>query len=176
MKFFLILLDTVQNRHILAEPTLVTAILNVDDNDRTLLTRAEILQLHRFDVTNAHSGSEALKLLADHEFDLVILDYEMPGMNGAVLAREIRRARPKVPIIMLSGDEVACRRSAPVDAFLLKDWPIEFFLEVVYMFSRQVHHVPGGRRTRTQRHVKLTSIGGENESLYRTHPIASRLN
>lgn len=39
-------------------------------------------------------------------FDAVLLDYQMPGMNGHQLAQEIRRVRPETPIVMFSGDEI----------------------------------------------------------------------
>ena len=39
-------------------------------------------------------------------FDAVLLDYQMPEMNGHELAREIRRLRPETPIIMFSGNEI----------------------------------------------------------------------
>ena|SRR5947209_6740686 len=136
-------------------------LLCVDDDERSLLLRAELLRLHEFNVLGAISGDEALRILHHHHVDLVTLDYEMPHMNGAVLAGEIRKLRPKIPIMMVSGREIGCRSMAPVDAFLLKDWPTEFFLEVVHMFSRRVHS--SGKRI----HRKLRSVKSVNTPVRR---------
>jgi CheY-like chemotaxis protein len=50
------------------------------------------------------SASQALKVLnTGEEFDLVITDYAMPGMNGLDLATKIREVRPSLPIILATG-------------------------------------------------------------------------
>ena len=54
------------------------------------------------------------------KFDAVILDYQMPGMNGCDVAFEIRRVRPEQVVILLSGSEVPTYASALVDAVILK--------------------------------------------------------
>ena len=51
---------------------------------------------------------------------MVILDYGMPGMSGHEIALEIRLARPRLPIILLSGSDVPTDVLALVDAFILK--------------------------------------------------------
>jgi CheY-like chemotaxis protein len=54
------------------------------------------------------------------ECDAVLLDYEMPGMNGNEVASEIKRIRPELMVIMLSGSEVPTHALALVDAFVPK--------------------------------------------------------
>jgi len=83
-------------------------VLVVDDN----ITNRNILQVQlqqwKFVPTLAASGNEALRLLETHpDFDLVITDMQMPGMDGISLALEIRKIQPNLPIILLSsiGDE-----------------------------------------------------------------------
>lgn len=56
---------------------------------------------HRVKV--AHSGLEALKVLGQAEFDVVILDVKMPGMDGIETLREIKRLRPITEVILLTG-------------------------------------------------------------------------
>ena len=53
-------------------------------------------------------------------FDAVLLDYEMPGMAGCDVAFEIKRVRPELAVILLSGSEVPKYALALVDAFVLK--------------------------------------------------------
>ena len=43
------------------------------------------------------------RLSADRDFDLIILDYRMPGMNGLAGLDEVRRLRPDTPVAILSG-------------------------------------------------------------------------
>jgi CheY-like chemotaxis protein len=55
-----------------------------------------------------------------HQFDAVLLDYEMPGMNGSEVAFEIKRAKPELKVILLSGSDVPSHALAFVDAFVPK--------------------------------------------------------
>ena len=52
--------------------------------------------------------------------DAVLLDYEMPGMNGHEVASEIKRIRPELIIILLSGSDIPTQALALVDAFVPK--------------------------------------------------------
>ena len=54
-------------------------------------------------VSIAHSGQECLKVLEKKEIDVVILDILMPGMDGIVTLREIKKRFPLVEVIMLTG-------------------------------------------------------------------------
>jgi CheY-like chemotaxis protein len=56
------------------------------------------------DVSEASSALDALqKLRSAGQFDVVVTDYAMPGMNGLELAMEIKRIRSKLPIILATG-------------------------------------------------------------------------
>ena len=89
-------------------------VLLVDDEELVRLGTAEILHDLGHQVVEAGSGSQALELLrTGTEPDLVITDYLMPGMTGTELAAEIRRERPRLPMLLatgyanLAGDEMA---------------------------------------------------------------------
>ena len=82
-------------------------ILIVDDNqtNRTILkSQLEYWKLVPFPVV---SGMEALAMLKENEYDLVLTDMQMPHMDGLQLSRTIREKHPDIPIILLSsvGDE-----------------------------------------------------------------------
>jgi CheY-like chemotaxis protein len=79
-------------------------ILVVEDNYdfRQLLTEA--LHLFNHDVTQAESAEEALKIIENKAFDLIFTDVNMGGMNGVELTGEIRKTKPDLPIIILSGN------------------------------------------------------------------------
>ena len=83
-------------------------VLAVDDEAyiRRLLTVN--LAADGYDVITAASGEEALKLLEEHQPDLVILDIMMPGMDGLELLEHIRE-RSSVPVLMLTAKgDISC--------------------------------------------------------------------
>lgn len=79
-------------------------ILMVDDDALIAMSSVDMLEDLGHVVMEANSGAAALALLeAGHEFDLMITDFSMPGMNGAELGSAARRLRPKLPILVASG-------------------------------------------------------------------------
>ena len=79
-------------------------ILLVDDEDLVRQATAEMLREMGHRVVEARSGAAALSQLgADHEFDLLITDYLMPGMRGSELAEEVRRRLPGLPALLMTG-------------------------------------------------------------------------
>lgn len=77
-------------------------ILVVDD-DSMNLARTRIILSKEYDVILAESGAEALKLLGIQEVDLVLLDIDMPEMNGMETFRNMKKAGIKVPVIFLTA-------------------------------------------------------------------------
>lgn len=81
----------------------MTKVLLADDEARMRRLVSDFLKREGFVILEAENGREALDLfLSDQEIELVILDVMMPGMDGWVVCREIRR-RSQVPIIMLTA-------------------------------------------------------------------------
>jgi len=87
-------------------------VLHVDDEPglgevvATFLERAD----DRLEVETATNASEGLDLLAEHEFDCVVSDYDMPGQSGIDFLETIRSGRPDLPFILYTGkgsEEVA---------------------------------------------------------------------
>lgn len=80
-------------------------ILIVDDRAENLLALEAILEPLGQHLVRAHSGDEALRLLLSHDFALILLDVQMPGINGFETARLIKsRERTKyIPIIFLTA-------------------------------------------------------------------------
>jgi diguanylate cyclase (GGDEF)-like protein len=87
------------------DPGAAARILIVDDieDNRTILRRR--FQRHAFEVIEASSGLEALNLIASQEFDLVLLDVMMPGIDGVETLRRIRseRSASTLPVIMVTA-------------------------------------------------------------------------
>src|SRR5438132_6247323 len=78
-------------------------LLCIDDNQSSLNICKIILEDFGYKVLTASSAREGLEIFASHVIDAVILDYQMPEMNGELVAAEMRRTKPRVPILMLSG-------------------------------------------------------------------------
>lgn len=97
-------------------------ILIVDDDDdvRGMIKRA--LAELGYPASEAEDGPTALAMLDSHKPDLVILDYMMPGMDGAEVAREIARIDPDLPIIFSTGHTAlrALRNAAGEDIPVLE--------------------------------------------------------
>jgi CheY-like chemotaxis protein len=77
-------------------------VLMVDDEEKFRSTTQKILNRRGFDTLLAGSGEEALERLTEKP-DVVVLDIKMPGMDGHETLREIKKRRPDLPVIMLTG-------------------------------------------------------------------------
>ncbi len=80
-----------------------TTVLYVDDNPRSSRLLAGVLEQCGFRVIAKNDPAEALTLSRRCSFDLALLDYEMPVMSGARLAREVKFLMPDLPVILISG-------------------------------------------------------------------------
>jgi len=80
-----------------------TTVLLVDDevDFRELLEKR--LRMRHLALLTAGSGEEALAIVAGQPVDVVVLDVRMPGMGGTAALREIKRLKPEVEVIMLTG-------------------------------------------------------------------------
>ena len=78
-------------------------VMVVDDELDFLETIVKRLKARKIEVTGAESGFKALELLADQDFDVVVLDVKMPGMDGIETLREIKKRKPLTEVIMLTG-------------------------------------------------------------------------
>ena len=84
-----------------------STILVVDDYPENLLSMRALLERQDWQVMTAPSGVEALGLLLQHEVDLVLLDVQMPGMDGFEVARLMKGSQRTrlTPIIFLTANE-----------------------------------------------------------------------
>jgi CheY-like chemotaxis protein len=108
-------------------------LLCVDDDPRIRELYEALLGSHGYEVLVASSGRQALKLFhSNQNIDAVISDYEMPGMNGVQLAGKIKLYNPTIPVIMISGYDLACAELTPfVDAAVTKGAPWEKIIDCI---------------------------------------------
>jgi PAS domain S-box-containing protein len=78
-------------------------ILLVDDDSAVRAVTATILAESGYKVAEAGCGSVALALLREQKFDLLLVDYAMPEMNGAETAAAARRLQPELPVLYVTG-------------------------------------------------------------------------
>lgn len=93
-------------------------LLWIDDYKPGLMTYKAIFENLGFHVLTASRGSSGLQLAATNPVDAVIVDYEMPGMDGGTVATALKTRHPGIPVIMFSGSRfVPSRVKHLVDAF-----------------------------------------------------------
>jgi len=81
-----------------------TKVLLVDDEKEFVESLSARLELRLFDVKTAHSGDDAVRLVEHEDVDVVILDVLMPGKDGIETLTEIKKQKPLVQVIMLTGN------------------------------------------------------------------------
>jgi len=110
-------------------PARTARVLLVDDEDPVRDAHADGLRAEGHEVVAASRGEEALALLAGGAFDLVITDLSMAGMSGFDVALGVKKIRPAVPVILLTGWALSQSeertRAAGVDRVLVKPCPLE---------------------------------------------------
>ena len=111
---------------------LKATILCVDDHWNQLIGRKMLLEKHGYEVLEATGGDEGLKLFLSRSVDAVVLDYQMPGMNGDVVAAKMKRVKSHVPIMLLSAyGPLPKRKLEAVDTFLFKSQPPRILLSTL---------------------------------------------
>ena len=78
-------------------------VLLVDDEKDFVESLAERLQIRDYKVTTAFSGDEAIKLVENNDFDVIVLDVQMPGKSGVETLKEIKNIDQLSQVIMLTG-------------------------------------------------------------------------
>lgn len=78
-------------------------ILLVDDEVAFANNLLKLLSKRGYDVVVEYNGSDAVKRVGEKEFDVIILDMKMPGMDGIATLKEIKKKAPLVEVVILTG-------------------------------------------------------------------------
>ena len=107
-------------------------ILCIDDHWNGLIGRKMFLENNGYEVLEATGGDEGLKLFKSHSVDAVVLDYQMPGMTGDVVATKMKSVKSSVPIMLLSAyGPLPKKRLQAVDTFVSKSQPPQILLSTL---------------------------------------------
>ena len=75
-------------------------------------------------VATAHDGAEAVDLVAEHQPDIVLMDLQLPGINGYDATRVIKKTRPDLPVILVTANAIEKEKmkseEAGCDGFITK--------------------------------------------------------
>lgn len=129
------------------------ALLCVDDDSQSLTVRRILFEAFGFKVTTSMNPRQGLRLHQTRRFDAAIIDFQMPGMNGAELSLEMKRSRPDVPVMILSGlPQLPAGTEANFDSYVCKGGPsFKLVKEVEKMLESAKpnghgDHLPLGKR------------------------------
>ena len=108
-------------------------ILYIDDEADQRIFLAAVLEYRGFHVTTARRALDALELIATEQFDVVIVDYDLPDMTGGQLAHEIRGVEPAARVILFSRRaHLPAGELAYVDVHIVKGSLVDNIVETIH--------------------------------------------
>jgi len=116
-------------------------ILLVEDEPKVVAFIRKGLEEQGHEVDNAYDGKFGIKLALEKDFDLLILDVILPHVNGIDVCREVRKANPSVPILMLTAlgttDDKVTGLEAGADDYLVKPFQFKELVARINALSRR---------------------------------------
>jgi DNA-binding NtrC family response regulator len=112
-------------------------VLCVDDQNMDLRLLRDVFEGHDFHVLTASDWKHAKGLLSFNAVDVVILDFRLVQANAVDIAIEVRKSRPRVPIMLLSGflADVPEYFKRAVDGCVSKSAPLDHWVETVKLLA-----------------------------------------
>jgi two-component system cell cycle response regulator DivK len=115
----------------------MSLVLIIEDNDKNMKLARDVLQAKGFQTLEAVTGEDGVRLAKEHLPDLVLMDIQLPGINGIEAFRQLR-ADPKtarIPVVALTASVTPTDRSAITaagfDAFIGKPISLKEFVDTV---------------------------------------------
>lgn len=138
-------------------------ILFVDDEANVLSALRRIFRRENYHIDTAMTGVEALQLLKEHDYQLVISDYKMPQMNGAELLKRIKALHPASIRIMLTGEAdtgavLGAINEGAVYKFILKPWNDDDLRITVGLALEQYDLLAKNKKLRVENQQKTKEI------------------
>jgi CheY-like chemotaxis protein len=131
-------------------PTSKRIVLCIDDDEGVLRYLKALLERSGYVVLTAVSTRQGLNLVTMCNCDVVLLDYDMPEMDGDEVAFEIKRIRREIIVILFSGCEVPTCALSCVDAYVHKFEASRQLLPMIAELCGQAHAQAELKRSRQQ--------------------------
>ena len=116
-------------------------VLVVEDDLFTSSLIAKALTSHRYSVTTAADGEMGLDLAIADDYDLIVLDWMTPKMDGMTVCRELRNRGDKTPILMLtskdSSNDIIAGLDAGADDYLTKPFQVPVLMARLRALTRR---------------------------------------
>jgi two-component system, cell cycle response regulator DivK len=115
----------------------MSTVLIVEDNEKNMKLARDVLQAKGYQVLEAVTGEDGVRMAIEREPDLVLMDIQLPGINGIEALKQLRAepALAKVPVVAFTASVTPTDRSqisaAGFDAFLSKPINLKEFLSVI---------------------------------------------
>jgi len=112
-------------------------ILIVEDNEKNRKLLRDVLQFKGYRTIEAEMGEDGVTLAAEHQPDLILMDYQLPGIDGIEAFRRIRNASgtAHIPIVAVTAsampEEEKKMKEAGFDGFLTKPINVKGFVQFV---------------------------------------------
>ena len=113
-------------------------ILVVDDNDVFLIVVSKMLSRLGYEVSSADSAENGLSIFLENKFDVVLSDFEMPGMDGVAFACSVKKSAPRTRVVIMTGagkEIVFSRKSTAVDEVISKPFTLAEIGETIQNLS-----------------------------------------
>jgi len=118
-------------------------ILIVEDNDKNLKLTRDVLRFHGFETIEATNAEDGIALAQDRKPDLVLMDIQLPGMDGVSALQELRqdKATAAIPVVALTASVMKEDRErfdrAGFDGFITKPISVKAFPDQVREYLRK---------------------------------------
>src|ERR1051326_5513718 len=169
------------NRRFVPEPASPGSVLIIDDEHAIRESLVTLLEMEGYSVATSESGEEGLVRMAEQPFDLVLLDFALPGMNGLEVLREIRERDQQVSVILITAygtvENAVHAIQAGAANFIQKPWDNEKLLADV--------RAAVGRRRAEEENIQLKralkqrynfeNIVGKSESMLRVFDLVAQV-
>lgn len=138
----------------------MTTILMIEDDFMIAESSKTLLQLHDYQVEWVNNGLDALKLLQQQSFDVVLLDLGLPMMDGMQVLAKIRQSFPNLPVLIISARDQVQNRvdglNQGADDYLVKPYEfVELLARMQALLRRSSHEVAPSNETSVLRYGDL---------------------
>ncbi|MGD0818284.1 MAG: response regulator [Methanomassiliicoccales archaeon] len=122
--------SVVQERSVLGGESVIK-VLMVDDNMEHIQLCSEFLPKDEFELDAAYTGGQAIEKLKTKKYDIVVLDYKLPDINGIDLLRKVRPLGLRIPVLFVSAMD-----DADLSFVAMKEGACDYIVKTFQYYSK----------------------------------------